>query len=63
MFTAEFTVQDLAEEGEGVSDGTVVVLRDASAMGDTVRKLRARVAEVEANMERLISIMRPGPHS
>lgn len=55
LFTAEFTVQDL-----GALDGTVVTLRDASAMGETVRRLRTRVAELEADMGRLVQFTRPG---
>lgn len=57
-FTAEFTVQDLGEE-DGGYDGHVVVLRDASEMGATVRKLRTRVAELESGMARLIDLSRP----
>ena len=56
-FTAEFTVQPLDEHHEG--GGTVIVLRDASEMGETVRKLRVKVAELEAAMQRLVSMSRP----
>ena len=60
-FTAEFTVQPLSDEaGCAGSDGMVVVLRDASEMGETVRKLRERVAELEAGMQRLVNLARPG---
>ena len=74
-FTAEFTVQHVGEEEEtarglaaahaaagvdgGPLDGTVVVLRDASDMGETVRKLRVRVAELEAAMQRLVEMAKP----
>ena len=67
-FTAEYTVQPLADEsgcgGAGVAaDGTVVVLRDASEMGETVRKLRTRVAELEAAMQRLVEMSKPPPQT
>lgn len=42
-------------------DGVVIVLRDASEMGETVRKLRTRVAELEAGMQRLVEMARPPP--
>ena len=35
------------------------MLRDASAMGETVRKLRVRVAQLESDMERLVAMARP----
>ena len=57
-FTAEFTVHSLTEE-EGGTEGVVVVLRDASEMGETVRKLRVRVGELEASMQRLVDLTRP----
>ena len=59
FFTAEFTVMDLAQEAGAPSNGMVVVLRDASEMGETVRRLRVRVAELEANFERLVQAARP----
>ena len=40
-------------------DGVVVTLRDASEMGETVRRLRVRVAEVEAQMERMVLLTKP----
>jgi PAS domain S-box-containing protein len=62
-FTAEFTVQPLSEEegcaGCAGADGVVVVLRDASEMGETVRKLRMRVAELEAGMQKLVDLAKP----
>ena len=66
-FTAEFTVQPLCEEkGSACNslsgsplDGVVIVLRDASEMGQTVRKLRERVAEMEAAMQRLVEMAHP----
>ena len=61
FFTAEFTVMDLTREVGAPSDGVVVVLRDASEMGETVRRLRVRVAELEANFEKLVQAARPQP--
>ena len=60
-FTAEFTVQVMgdSDEDEGSASGTLVTLRDASAMGETVRRLRVRVAEVESQMERLVQLSQP----
>lgn len=40
LFTAEFTVNELRTADGG---GTIVMLRDASEMGSTVRKLRERL--------------------
>ena len=56
LFTAEFTVNDLRRADGG---GSIVMLRDASEMGSTVRKLRERVAQLESNMERHIALSRP----
>ena len=67
-FTAEFVVQSLtcALDDKHALDnvgtpihGSVVTLRDASAMGETVRKLRVRVAQLQADMERLVALVRP----
>jgi len=57
FFTSEFTVMELLADGAG--GGSVVMLRDASAMGETVRKLRTRVAQLESDMERLVALARP----
>lgn len=56
LFTAEFTVNDLRTADGG---GSIVMLRDASEMGSTVRKLRERVAKLESDMERLVALSRP----
>ena len=58
-FTLEFTVELLASEAGAPNMGSIVTMRDASAMGETVRKLRVRVAELESGMERLVVLARP----
>ena len=59
LFTAEFTVLDLVSDAGATEEGSVISLRDASAMGETVRGLRTRVAQLEADMQRLVALARP----
>ena len=59
-FTAEFTVLALmTEDAMSEEAGVVITLRDVSAMSETVRTLRQRVAQLEAHMQRLIAVTRP----
>ena len=63
LFTAEFTVLELTANAGAPDQGAVVTLRDASAMGETVRTLRRRVAQLESGMERLVALARPSASS